>query len=696
MKQALSLFLLMLCITATAMAQRAGISGTVLDEKNQAIIGAMVQVLQSSIVKGGAATDVNGKYVVKSLAAGTYDVKVSYASYRSKYIKGVKVTANKMTTCNVALELNTKEPEEVVITKYTTPLIDKHEDASKTLTSDQIEKMPTRTTEGLAKTAPGVYQGQNGNLSIAGGRADGTQYIIDGIKVRGKRSAKDNARIVPQSQPIVYQAAPPSNESYKKLAENDFMSVTANPLSTLSVDVDRASYSNVRRFINDGQTPPPDAVRVEEMINYFNYNYPQPKGSDPIAISTEMIDCPWAKGHKLLHVGIQAKEVSTDNLPPSNIVFLVDVSGSMSPENRLPLVKSALKMLTNKLREEDRLSIVVYAGSAGLVLPPTPGNDKRTIFSALDRLSAGGSTAGGAGIQLAYKTAQENFMRGGNNRIVLATDGDFNVGVSSENELENLITSHRDKGIYLTCLGFGMGNYKDSKLELLSDKGNGNYAYIDNIQEAEKTLVKEFGGTIFTIAKDVKAQIEFNPAYVASYRLVGYENRLLNAEDFKDDKKDAGDMGSGHTVTILYELIPAQSKEPIRNVDPLKYQRQSITSENIGYNAELATIKFRYKRPNANKSQEVVHTISPETKRLMHSGENIRFASSVAMFGMLLKNSEYKGVANYDMVLNLARSSKGKDKEGYRAEFIRLVKAVSHTGVNEDEELSTLGWNGQE
>lgn len=286
-------------------------------------------------------------------------------------------------------------------------------------------------------------------------------------------------------------------------------------------------------------------------------------------------------------------------------------------------------------------------------------------------------------------------MRGGNNRIVLATDGDFNVGVSSEGGLENLITSYRNKGIYLTCLGYGMGNYKDSKMEILADKGNGNYAYIDGEEEAEKTLVKEFGGTIFTIAKDVKAQIEFNPAYVASYRLVGYENRLLNAEDFKDDKKDAGEMGSGHTVTIMYELVPAATVEPLRNVDPLKYQRQSIATENIAQNAELATIKFRYKRPNANKSQEMVHTISPQTNRLMHSSENIRFASAVAMFGMLLKNSEHKGVANYNMVMNLAKSAKGKDKDGYRAEFISLVKAVDKSIVYEDEDLSVSGWNGQ-
>ncbi len=466
----------------------------------------------------------------------------------------------------------------------------------------------------------------------------------------------------------------PSTESYTKTPENDFRSVKASPLSTMSVDVDRASYSNVRRFLNEGQKPPEDAVRIEEMVNYFNYNYPQPQGTDPIAIVTELTDCPWQKGHKLLHIGMQAKKIDLEKLPPSNIVFLIDVSGSMDEPNKLPLLKSAFKMLVDNMRAKDMVSIVVYAGNAGLVLEPTSGDNKAKIKDALDQLQAGGSTAGGEGIQLAYKIAQEHFIKGGNNRVILATDGDFNVGMSGDNELEALITKEKEKGIFLTCLGFGMGNYKDSKMEVMADKGNGNYAYIDNIQEAQKTLVSEFGGTLFTVAKDVKAQIEFNPALVQAYRLVGYENRVLNTEDFKDDKKDAGDMGSGHCVTILYEIIPVGIKSDLlRESNDLKYQQTTATAS---HNGELATVKFRYKKPDEDKSKEIVHLITNETKTVVSSTEDTRFSAAVAMFGMLLKNSKYKGESDYKDVIALAEAGKGDDKDGYRSEFVRLVKSV--------------------
>jgi Ca-activated chloride channel family protein len=658
MKQAFSL-LMLLCMAFVASAQSGAITGTVIDEQKQPITGAMVYVSQGKTTKGGATTGHDGTYNIKPLRPGRYDVQVKYNGYKTSMIKNVIVSAGKNTKVDVQLLPDTKQLNEVVIKQYRVPLIDPYGDGRQSKTSERVEKMGARTSNDVAATVAGVYA------------APQTTYKY--------------------TPPTYYN---PSNESYKKDPENDFKSVKANPLSTLSVDVDRASYSNIRRFLNMGQKPPADAVRIEEMINYFDYDYPQPKGSDPIAIVTEMIDCPWQKGHKLLHIGMQAKNISTDNLPPSNITFLVDVSGSMAEANKLPLVKEALKLLVNKLREEDRLSIVVYAGAAGVVLPPTPGSDKETIFAALDRLQSGGSTAGGAGIKLAYKTASENFMRGGNNRVVLATDGDFNVGVSGDNELEDLITKERDKGIYLTCLGFGMGNYKDSKMEILADKGNGNYAYIDNIKEAEKTLVKEFGGTIFTIAKDVKAQIEFNPAIVKSYRLVGYENRVLNEEDFKDDKKDAGDMGSGHMVTIMYEIIPVGvNSKHSRDVDPLKYQDADNL---INHSGELATIKFRYKRPNASKSAEIVHTIGNRTKSLMLSTDNIRFSSSVAMFGMLLKDSKYKGVSTYEAALNLARSSKGRDKEGYRSEFISLIKKAGNFPETENEDTEALGWNGMD
>ncbi|RYE24796.1 MAG: DUF3520 domain-containing protein [Sphingobacteriales bacterium] len=669
----------------TTLAQSGAISGTVLDENGDAMIGALIKVTEGGLPKGGAKTDEEGNYTVKPLQAGRYDVEIAAASYAMAKVTGVIVSPDKTTALDVKLKLAAKELKGVIVSAYKVPLIDRFNPGARSVVAaEQIEKMPARTTDGVVSTSPGVYSGADG-LKIGGGRTQQSVYYVDGVQMsRGKAKKMKPGSCFPPPPPAP-NAYYPGNESYKKEEENGFKSVSADPLSTLSVDVDRASYSNIRRFINDGQRPPADAVRVEEMINYFDYDYPQPKGEDPIAIVTELIDCPWKKGHKLLQVGMKAKEISTDKLPASNIVFLIDVSGSMMSENKLPLVKSSLTLLVNKLREEDRVSIVVYAGSAGLVLPPTSGADKETIINALDRLQAGGSTAGGEGIQLAYKTAAENFMRDGNNRVIMATDGDFNVGISNENELENLIVKQRDKGIYLTCLGYGMGNYKDSKMEMLADKGNGNYAYIDNMQEANKTLVKEFGGTIFTIAKDVKAQIEFNPKYVKSYRLVGYENRVLNNEDFKDDKKDAGDMGSGHSVTILYEIVPAGGDDS----DALKYQHGSSNNSN-----ELATIKFRYKRPNANTSKEMVYVISPDTKRVDLASNNIRFASSVAMFGMLLKDSEFKGVSNYNMALTLARSAKGRDKEGYRSEYIKLVKAMNNDKSVEDGDNAGLGWNG--
>ncbi|MBZ0098066.1 MAG: VWA domain-containing protein, partial [Taibaiella sp.] len=444
--------------------------------------------------------------------------------------------------------------------------------------------------------------------------------------------------------------------------------------------------------------PPADAVRIEEMVNYFHYDYPQPGGDNPLAIVTELTDCPWQPGHQLLHIGMQARTIAIDDLPASNLVFLVDVSGSMNEENKLPLVIQSLKLLAKNLRDKDKIAIVVYAGNAGLVLPSTQGSRKQAIYDALDRLEAGGSTAGGAGIKLAYKTAGENYIRGGNNRVILATDGDFNVGISGDNELETLITKEKENGIYLTCLGYGMGNYKDSKLEILADKGNGNYAYIDNLQEAEKTLGKEFGGTIFTIAKDVKSQIEFNPAKVQAYRLVGYENRLLNEEDFKDDKKDAGDMGSGHSVTIIYELIPVGFKSgKVRGVTDLKYQN-NVTGVSVPASAELATIKFRYKKPNGKTSMEMAHVVNTGMRNLYHAGVNARFATSVAMFGMLLKDSEHKGEATYDKVLALGKSGKSYDEEGYRAEYLQLVKKAAKMAnkSNLEENDEVVGWFAEE
>ena len=468
-----------------------------------------------------------------------------------------------------------------------------------------------------------------------------------------------------------------SREGYDNINENIFLKVKDNPLSTFSIDVDAASYSNVRRFLNQGQLPPAGAVRIEEMVNYFHYEYPQPTGNDPFSINTEISDAPWNKDHKLVLIGLQGKKIPTDNLPASNLVFLIDVSGSMSGPLRLPLVKSSLKMLVDQLRQQDKVTIVVYAGAAGLVLAPTNGSDKTKIKEAIDNLEAGGSTAGGAGIKLAYKTAKENFIKNGNNRVILCTDGDFNVGVSSNDELVTMVEQERKSGVFLTVLGYGMGNYQDSKMQQLADKGNGNHAYIDGISEAKKVLVNEFGGTLFTIAKDVKLQVEFNPAKVQGYRLIGYENRMLAKEDFNDDKKDAGEMGSGHTVTALYEIIPVGvNSDFLKGVDSLKYQKNIVPLSKTSYNDEIMTVKFRYKTPDGEVSKLIEHPVLDKHIAIVKTSDNFRFASSVAEFGMLLRNSAFKSSSSFDNVLIMARKAKGNDEEGYRSEFVRLVESA--------------------
>ncbi len=464
-----------------------------------------------------------------------------------------------------------------------------------------------------------------------------------------------------------------NREGYDHIVENDFKVVTDHPLSTFSVDVDRASYANVRRMLTQGYLPPKGAVRIEEFVNYFDYDYSQPRGGHPFSINTEMATCPWNAQHKLLHIGLQGKDIEAGETPPSNLVFLIDVSGSMEDYNKLPLLKNAFKLLVNQLDEKDRIAIAVYAGSSGLVLPATPGNEKEKILNALQSLSAGGSTAGAAGIQLAYQVAQENFLKEGNNRVILATDGDFNVGVSSESGLVDLIEEKRKQNIFLSVLGFGTGNYQDSKMEQLADKGNGNYAYIDNLFEAKKVLVNEFSGTLFTIAKDVKIQIEFNPAHVQSYRLIGYENRILNKEDFNDDTKDAGEIGAGHTVTALYEIVPTGVKNTLAGtVDELKYQTVA-TKSNAQESPEWMTIKLRYKAPTADVSQLLAVTVQDSGLKWEKTSENYRFSAAVAAFGMTLRDSKYKGGTNLEMIKSLANSAKGKDEEGYRAEFVRLV-----------------------
>jgi Ca-activated chloride channel family protein len=495
-------------------------------------------------------------------------------------------------------------------------------------------------------------------------------------RVRGQRNEKTGA--VQRSYGFTIAPAPAmesNTEEYEGLEENIFHGVIKKPLSTFSVDVDAASYSNLRRFINNGDKPPKDAVRIEEMINYFDYDYRQPTNSDPFYVYTEMSEAPWNHNHKLVHIGLQGKVIPLQNLPASNLVFLIDVSGSMDQPNKLPLVKKSFQLLVDQLRTQDHVAIVVYAGAAGTVLEPTPGDDKRKILAAIDRLEAGGSTAGGAGLTLAYSLAKEHFKSNGNNRVILATDGDFNVGQSSNEAMEDLIEEKRKDGIFLTVLGYGMGNYKDSKMEILADKGNGNYAYIDNLTEARKVLVSEFGGTLFTIAKDVKIQVEFNPAHVQAYRLIGYENRKLNDEDFNNDRKDAGELGSGHTVTALYEIIPAGTKSDFYSVDDLKYQPEKSAAAQNNNSQEWLTLKLRYKKPDENKSNLIVHTLTDKKVKLANASEDFRWAASVAGFGMLLRESPYIDKWTYEDVAQLAEGARGADRQGYRSEFINLLKS---------------------
>lgn len=470
-----------------------------------------------------------------------------------------------------------------------------------------------------------------------------------------------------------------NREEYQKQIENKFIQSLKEPLSTFSIDVDNASYSNARRFIQSGQLPNPDAVRIEEFINYFDYDYEKPTGKHPFSVSTEISTAPWNEKHKLVHVGIQGKDLDYDNLAPSNLVFLIDASGSMEAENKLPLLRSSLKLLLSQLNKNDRIAIVAYAGAAGLVLESTPATETEKIMKALDAVSAGGSTAGGAGIQLAYSLAKDNLIKEGNNRVILCTDGDFNVGVNSPKELVEMIETKRNDGIYLTVCGFGMGNYKDYQMEELSNAGNGNYFYIDNIQEAKKVFVTQMRATLFTIAKDVKIQIEFNPAKVAAYRLIGYENRMLQKEDFNDDKKDAGELGAGHNVTALYEIIPVGVKsEFLPSVDDLRYQKDDKIKESYTAAAssdELLNLKLRYKKPNEDTSNLIVNPLKDDNIKLEKTSDNFRFSAAVAAFGMLLKKSEFKSNASYEQVISLAKSAKGQDTEGYRAEFLKLVES---------------------
>jgi Ca-activated chloride channel family protein len=472
-----------------------------------------------------------------------------------------------------------------------------------------------------------------------------------------------------------------SREAYAHIAESEFLTVRDQPLSTFSVDVDTASYSNVRRFLREGRLPPADAVRIEELVNYFDYDYPAPAANEPFGVYAEVSDCPWNPEHRLVHLGIQAERIDDEKVPPRNLVFLIDVSGSMQDPSKLPLLKNGMALLARNMRREDRISMVVYAGSSGLVLPSTSGAQSGKVLEALSRLEAGGSTNGAAGIELAYAEAQRNFIQGGVNRVILATDGDFNVGPSSEGELVRIIEEKRKSGVFLTVLGFGTGNLQDARMEQLADKGNGNYAYIDTLDEAQKVLVRESGATLVTVAKDVKLQVEFNPAHVASYRLVGYENRTLAARDFNDDKKDAGEIGAGHTVTALYEVVPVGAEEPSAQqmVDPLRYQGAHDTRATES--GELLTVKIRYKAPSSDTSQLIARPLRDQHRALRDASSTFRFSAAVAGFGMLLRASKHKGSASLPQLRALVEGSIDQDPHGEKSELLQMMQAAQRLGL---------------
>jgi Ca-activated chloride channel family protein len=697
----LKFLICLLLVVNTVFSQEKTITGTVISD-GVPLPGATISIAGT---KQGTQTDEKGKY---SLKANKGDIlEFSFLGKETKAITvGIENVINVvLATSNNAIEClvvtmgysgskkSSKQRAPAKATKISNSTIE----ISATF-SDEITKLSSEEFE--TKDEPLFYiDGEKAlkkELDLIDNKTINSIKVInieDAIKVFGQKGK--NGVIIIETQNRNYQLVEKLNkkinkkdiyssdlnfdnlqDEYDSFVENPFENSVANPLSTFSIDVDNASYTNIRKFINEGNDVPKDAVRIEEMMNFFKYSYAKPKNDDPFSIQTEYGDCPWNTNHKLVKIGLQGREIATGNLPNSNFVFLIDVSGSMSGENRLPLVIESLKILTKQLREDDKISIVVYAGAAGLVLPPTSGNDKEKIIASLENLKAGGSTAGGEGIKLAYKVAEENFIKGGNNRVIIATDGDFNVGASSDSDMISLIEEKRESDLFLTCLGYGMGNYKDSKLEKLADKGNGNYAYIDNMQEANRFLGKEFKGSMFAIAKDVKIQIEFNPKHVQNYRLIGYENRKLRNKDFKNDAIDAGELGSGHTVTAIYEIIPVGVKSGFatKSID-LKYS--STKSKNDLVSNELATIKFRYKKPDGNKSIEMVQTIENNVLNLENCSEDFKFCSAVAWFGLKLRDSKLVTNKNINDILELASKSKAKDIDGYRSEFIRLVESTN-------------------
>ncbi len=700
MKKLLLIVFSFFCLSEMS-SQTKQITGNVTDESSSPLPGTNITIKGQA---RGTQTDFDGNY--KILASVGEVLVFSYIGYETE-----EVTIGVSNSIHVELQINAETLEEVVIVGYATQTKRSLTGSVTTISSaygqsranaDVSRSLQGRVAGVQITNSSGLTKDQRLFLdgSAEPKRNSEILYIVDGKPIpqvnnsiierlsssemvqkhiyspsRARRTfgiSNKKGCIVINTRDGNYKVE--NDEQYAQINENKFEQVLLSPLSTFSIDVDKASYSNIRRMINRGQEVKSGAVKIEEMVNYFDYDYKQPDTKHPFSIHTEVSETPWNNRTKLVRIGLQGKEYSNANLPASNLTFLIDVSGSMGSENKLPLLKKAFKLLVNQLREKDKVSIVVYAGAAGVVLPPTSGNEKEIIIDALENLNSGGSTAGGEGIELAYRLAQKNFKRNGNNRVILATDGDFNVGVSSNQEMELLIEEKRKSGVFLSVLGFGMGNYQDSKLEILADKGNGNHAYIDTMQEAQKVFVKEFGGTLHTIAKDVKIQVEFNPTQVQSYRLIGYENRMLESEDFIDDTKDAGELGSGHTVTALYEVVPiGVIHKYTSNHIPLKY---TDIKRNTEYTDELLTIKFRYKKPKGSQSIEIVTEVENKNTEL---SEDFKFAAAVALFGMQLRKSKYNNNATTSTILWLAEKGRGLDENGYRSEFIRLVRTYNNS-----------------
>ncbi len=675
------------------------ISGKVTDVNTGEILpGANVLILGKNI---GGATDTNGLYTISNVPPRSYSMQARAMRHKSVTVFDVIVVADSTTIINFQLPPAEKTKIKGVRLGPTGKLSGKVTDqqTGEALPGANVviegAKLGTSTdAKGLytiSSVPPGSYSirarmmGYN-SVTITDVKvlADSTTIInfklsastveAEGITISAKREVikMDLSSSSISGFALSESSIRHNTEEYSKITESTFFDVIKTPLSTFAADVDAASYANARRFIMQDQLPYKDAVRTEEFINYFSYDYKLPEKKHPLSINLEYSDCPWNKDHKLIHIGLKGKTLPKEEQKPSNLVFLIDVSGSMNSPKKLPLLQRAFKLLVEQLNPKDKIAIVVYASSTGLVLPATPGSEKKRIVEILDKLEAGGSTAGGAGIQLAYKIAKENYIKRGNNRVILATDGDFNVGISSTSELVRFIEEKRDEGFFLTVLGFGMGNYKDNRLQELADRGNGNHAYIDNILEAKKVLVNEITSTLFTIAKDVKIQVEFNPTKIKSYRLLGYENRELEDKDFEDDTKDAGEIGAGHTVTALYEVIESKGQDSEDKYE-LKYQETNVKPD-AQKSDEVLTVKIRYKEPDGEKSREISEVLVGSPINLEKSSNNFRFSAAVAEFAMILRDSEFKGNSNIESVLKLAEGSKGKDVFGYRTEFLNLVE----------------------